>query len=335
MNPEHPFAQYVRILGRGRTGTRGLSREEAREAFAMLLRGDADPLQVGAFLMLLRVKEETGDELAGFVEACRAQLAPARPLGSATLDWPSYAGKRREHPWYLLAALLLAGSGQRVFLHGGSAHTPGRLYTDEAMRALGLPVADTWQAVAAQLTDGGISYLSLGQFCPDLDHLLGLKPVLGLRSCVNTLTRMLNPLQAPYSLQSVFHPAYARLHREADQHLGQPHAMVFKGEAGEAEIRPHADNRLTWLHEDATGETTLPRRPADSLPAKREVTPSVAPLRRLWRGEEEDALGLAATLDTTAAALLLLHPEQSPEQAREQAVALWDRRDRGRLPACP
>ncbi len=48
---EHPFAQFVRILGKGRTGTRSLEEAEAREAFGMILRGEVEPLQLGAFLM--------------------------------------------------------------------------------------------------------------------------------------------------------------------------------------------------------------------------------------------------------------------------------------------
>ena len=68
---EHPFAPYLRILGKGKTGTRSLTQDEARIAFEMILSGDTEPLQIGAFLMLLRVKEETAEELAGFVQACR------------------------------------------------------------------------------------------------------------------------------------------------------------------------------------------------------------------------------------------------------------------------
>ena len=71
---EHPFAPFVRILGKGKSGSRSLSRAEARQAFGMILRGEVEAVQVGAFLMLLRVKEETGEELAGFVEACRDRL---------------------------------------------------------------------------------------------------------------------------------------------------------------------------------------------------------------------------------------------------------------------
>ena len=62
---EHPFAPYVRTLGRGKRARRSLTREEAADAMAMILRGEAEPAQVGAFLMLLRVKEETTEELAG------------------------------------------------------------------------------------------------------------------------------------------------------------------------------------------------------------------------------------------------------------------------------
>lgn len=333
MKHEHPFAAYLRTLGRGRTGTRSLSQEEAREAFGLILDGRAEPMQVGAFLMLLRVKEETGEELAGFVQACRERLPADCPQGAADLDWPSYAGKRREHPWYLLSALLLAGAGYRIFMHGGATHTAGRLYTGEALEQLGLPTAVDWASAEAQLRTGGFSYLPLDCICPPLDALLGLKPVLGLRSCVNTLTRLLNPLRADHSLQSVFHPAYAALHQQADRLLGQPHALVFKGEAGEAEIRPYANNRLYWLHAGETGEWQLPRNPA--APGKREVTPSVVPLRQLWRDDLEEPMGLAATLDTAAAALLVLQPELAPEAARKQALTLWEQRDRDRLPACP
>ena len=68
---EHPFAQFVRILGKGKRGARNLTREEAREAMGMLLDGKVEDTQLGAFLMLLRHKEESPEELAGFTEALR------------------------------------------------------------------------------------------------------------------------------------------------------------------------------------------------------------------------------------------------------------------------
>ena len=106
----HPFSAFVRLLGRGKTLSRGLTPEEAEQAMGMILDGEALPEQIGAFLMLLRMKEETGAEIAGFVRAARARL-PTHEGPRPDLDWPCYAGKARRAPWHLLAALRLAGAG--------------------------------------------------------------------------------------------------------------------------------------------------------------------------------------------------------------------------------
>jgi anthranilate phosphoribosyltransferase len=204
---EHPFAAFVRILGKGKTGSRSLSQAEARQAFGMILRGDTDPVQVGAFLMLLRVKEETGEELAGFVQACRDEMVQPAPSLSADLDWSSYAGKKHQHPWFILSMLLLAEAGHRIMVHGADGHTQGRLYTEQALHELGLPIAANWAEAERQLADSRLSYLPLRNFCQPLHQLIQLRPLLGLRSPVNTLTRMLNPLGARCSIQSIFHPA--------------------------------------------------------------------------------------------------------------------------------
>ena len=71
MATEHAFAPYVRALGKGKRGSRSLSQDEARDAMSMILHQQVEPEQLGAFLMLLRLKEETPGELAGFVEAVR------------------------------------------------------------------------------------------------------------------------------------------------------------------------------------------------------------------------------------------------------------------------
>jgi len=135
MIAEHPFAQYVRILGKGKTGSRSLNADEAYAAMGMIMRGEVEDVQLGAFLMLLRVKEESCEELAGFVRAIRETLNA--PVIAADLDWASYAGKRRQQPWYLLAALALADSGLRVFMHGAAGHTVDRVYSGQVLNALG------------------------------------------------------------------------------------------------------------------------------------------------------------------------------------------------------
>ena len=87
---EHPFAQYIRILGKGKKGSRELTGDEAYAAMGMLLDGEIEDVQLGAFLMLLRYKEETAEELAGFARAVQERVQA--PSIKVDLDWPTYAG---------------------------------------------------------------------------------------------------------------------------------------------------------------------------------------------------------------------------------------------------
>ena len=299
----------------------------------MIVRGEVDPLQLGAFLMLLRVKEETAHELAGFVEACRANMKPPPPGLHADLDWPSYAGKKHQHPWYILSLLLLSQAGYRIFIHGSTGHNSTRLYTETAFSRLGLPIAAHWQDVSQQLNTDGLSYLPLQQFCQRADQLLQLRPLLGLRSPVNSLVRLLNPLEAPCALHSIFHPAYGQLHQEADCILGQPRALVFKGDSGEIEIKPQANTRLLFLEGDNKTEITRSRSLKQRIPPV--ASPCIEPLVAMWRGDSEDVYGLEATLATAAATLALLTPGTSLETTNEQARQLWHGRDKTRLAQCP
>ncbi len=326
---EHPFAPFIRILGKGKTGTRSLDSNEARQALEMILRGEVEPVQLGAFLMLLRVKEESEDELAGFVSASRRHMRLSPPELKVDLDWSSYAGKRNQHPWYVLSQLLLAQSGYRILVHGSDGHTPGRLYTEEVYRALGLPVAIDWKTVERGISSEGLVYLPLRHLCKPLHDIMQLRDLLGLRSPVNTLSRMLNPLRAPCSIQSVFHPTYARLHLATDAQLGQPNTLVFKGESGEVEIKPHATTRLDLLRDGQTTRQVLARRLDDRV--ERVNYPDWKPVAALWLDTVSDSYGLEAVLSTTTAALLLLETSLDAEAARAQSLALWHARDKQKL----
>ena len=87
---------------------------------------------------------------------------------------------------------------------------------------------------------------------------MGLKPILGLRSPVNSFSRLLNPFAAPVVLQSVFHPGYMKLHRDAGRLLGQPTLAVFRGEGGEIERRPNKPTEVWTLHDGAYAEERWP-----------------------------------------------------------------------------
>lgn len=318
---EHPFAQYVRILGKGQRGSRGLTREEARDAMGMLLDGRVEEVQLGAFLMLLRHKEESAEEMAGFTEAVRARI-DAPPM-AVDLDWPSYAGKRRHLPWYLLAIKCLAGRGVRTLIHGAGDHTAGRLYTEDLLQLLGIPQCRNWQEVSATLDRHNLAFISLGVWMPRLQHMIGLRNVLGLRSPIHSLARLLNPLNARCGLQSIFHPGYQTIHRDAARLLGDT-AIVIKGEGGEIEVNP--DNPGT-LYLTAAGQAS--DEPWPALSSQRHMKPErlePAHLLTVWRGEAEYAYGELAVQATIALALRGLG--HGREEAFTLARQYWAERNR-------
>ncbi|MBC9250991.1 hypothetical protein A9179_11955 [Pseudomonas alcaligenes] len=317
--PEHPFAQFVRILGKGKRGARSMSREEAREAMGLLLDGKVEDTQLGAFLMLLRHKEESAEELAGFTEALRERLAA--PAIAVDLDWPSYAGKKRHLPWFLLAVKALAASGLRIHLHGGGAHTAGRLFSEQLLETLEIPLCRSWEQVAAALDQQRLAFTPLGAWAPQLQRMIDLRNTLGLRSPIHSLARILNPLGARCVMQSIFHPGYQAVHREASQLLGDT-AIVIKGEGGEIEVNPDGQ---CHLYGTAGGENWDEEWPAQS--ALRHVKPEQLDpthLLAFWKGEVEDAYGRLAVLSTIALGLRALG--ESRENALARAETLWNAR---------
>ena len=319
----HPFAEFVRLLGRGKTLSRSLTSEEADRAMTMILAGEARPEQVGAFLMLLRMKEESAEEIAGFLRAARRRF-PAPPNPPPALDWPSYAGKARRPPWHILAALRLAGAGYAVAMHGLDGHTAGRLYASDTLARLGIAPAGDFAEAARNLAERRFCYLSLAAIEPGLARLIEMKATLGLRSAVHTVARGLNPFGAAASLQAAFHPGYVPLHRDAALHLGDARVYSFRGDGGENERRPEKPVEIAAAENGVSRDFTLP--PLVEGAAGREGPPTVEALVAAWRGDA-DARAEAAIVGTMALALSCMGAETDPDAAQRRARELWSERN--------
>lgn len=328
MSDEHGFATYIRILGRGPKLSRSLTEQEARDATRMLLAGHAEPMQIGAFLCLLRVKTETPGEIAGIARAARETLERCN-RGAADLDWPTYAGKARRLPWFLLSARLLAQNGVRVLLHGDTEHAPDRLDVTTVLDHVAIPrVASTTQA-AACLQQHAIAYLPLASMQPQLSALLALRSVLGVRSPFNTALRQLNPLMAPHQIIGVAHPGYRDVQRAAAALLGQARTAVFKGEGGEAERRPEKPCDVYLLDSGATTDETFPAlMPGVTVAEEQPLDPRR--IDAVWTGAADDSVARATIVGTTAIALRVLGRASSVPAAEAMAVEWWRTRQLGR-----
>jgi len=331
----HPFAKFVAILGRGKTKQRDLTLDESREAMQMLLANQALPEQVGAFLMLLRLKEEAPEEIAGFALGTRDTLSLPEDIPHVDLDWSSYAGKRIQLPWFILSALALVDAGFSVFMHGTEGHTPGRIYTREALAKLGFKAASTLDEAADQIRRDRFTFVPLEVFSLMLRHLIDLRPVFGLRSPVHSFSRMINPFNSPAMMQGIFHRGFMDIHAGAARLLDQPSLSVFRGEGGEIERRPNKPTQV-WLTqgnaepvvEDWPMLLNQAHQPADEVM-------DLDDLLRVWRGEIDNAYATAAITGTLAIALRTMGKANSIDDAEAKANALWQARNLNFLPANP
>lgn len=312
MTGRSALSDHVATLGRGPGRSRSLMRAEAADAMECMLSGAAAPEAVGAFLMLLRMKGETADEIAGLAGAAQS-ACPALP--GAALDWPSYAaGRSRGLPWFLLSARLVAQAGHRVVLHGWNGPEGAvRAHLAEA----GVPLADANGASVA-LEEGGLVYLPLETLHPALFALLSLRAVLGLRSCINTVCRMLNPARAAASVQGVFHPSYRLLQAEAAELLGWEALTVIKGGGGEFERHPGKPVAAFGLRGGAAFDHAYPAALSDVVRLS-EGPRSGTTLRGLWDGTTPDPFAEAVVTGTAALAFDTMGIPDPDEMARR----LW------------
>jgi anthranilate phosphoribosyltransferase len=229
-------AGLLRRVARGRHGHEHLN-VEAEAVFATLLEANADPLQLGAFLIAQRMKGETTGEITGFVRAARHRVAGFGDVRApdGTVDLPCYAGKRRAAPMHLMAALQARDAGISVFVHG-VAQIEGRVSAWQALAAAGVQRVESLDAAQSVLQRDGVVYADLAELCPPLFRVYGLRPRLGVRSFANTVARLLNPLGCAGQLNGFFHTPYADRMAGANVQLGQPRSLIFMGAEGEPEL---------------------------------------------------------------------------------------------------
>jgi len=327
----YPFAKFVAILGRGKTKQRHLTLDESREAMTMILRDEVLPEQLGAFLMLLRLKEEAPEEIAGFTLAARGEMDLPKNLPTVDIDWSSYAGKRIQLPWYILSVLALVNAGYSVLMHGTEGHTPGRIYTRKTLEKLGFQAATSLDDAANQIRTRRFSYVPLELISPPLQHMINLRPVFGLRSPVHSFSRMLNPFSAETMMLGIFHRGFMEIHAGAAQYMNQPRMAVFRGEGGEVERRPNKPTQVWTTNGTAkpvveTWPTLLdtPHQPADE-------DMNIDVLAQVWRGQIKGGYGEAAIIGTIAVTLRTMGKAGSTEMAERLAQEIWAARDRQML----
>jgi anthranilate phosphoribosyltransferase len=312
---------YVSLIGRGQKSGKTLSQAQARHLMQHLLNGDALPEQVGAILMLLRMREETVEELSGFLQACRDTISLSLPSDvPIAFDFGAYAGKRRHLPWFLLVAMALAESGENVFIHGLEENDSQRLYLDTVYRELGWQQAESSEQAREQLAQFGFTYMSIEHFHPAMTSLLKTRHILGLRSCLHSLSKMLNPANAQCSIHGIFHRDLDTIHIDVAKTLNENHVACIRGDSGEVEVTPEKPFTMHSLEDGEKLTREFPVLMQQWALQTRNL--GAIGLKQVWTGNQNNQYGENAVLGTLAVALACKY-SLNLEASFKKAKQVW------------
>ncbi|MCF7502617.1 MULTISPECIES: glycosyl transferase family protein [Vibrio] len=308
--------ECIRTVGRGERGRKPLSFEQAYRIMDEYLSGEVGDDQMAMLLMLIRVQNETNEEIAGFVKAFQSRV----PDLGADIDWPCYAGKRNDtasgKPWNLLAAKILADDGYKVLMHGYMDKPSGRTHAETHLDLVGVRLAADPQDAKQILEADGIAYLPLANFAPEAQTMIGWKHRYGLRTPINTVVRALNPGGGRLGLRGSFHPGFPQLHAEVEQFIGnKSHSVIsFKGMNGESEYNPKV-SQTVWMSSPEKVESFYWEGTMNTeLPLPKECV----------LGTPEDEMELMANSVVDSMTAILFAETHDKAEAYAKALRLWE-----------
>lgn len=286
-------APFIKEIGRGVKGARSMSRADAFTLYDAMLHGRVSDLELGGILLAMRIKGESVDELAGFLDAAEASFTPLQaPAGPyAPVLIPTYNGARKMANLTALLALLLAREGVPVLVHG-VAHDVGRIATAEVLAELGIAAAASAAEAERALADGHVSFITIDTLAPRLAHQLALRRILGVRNSTHTIVKILQPFAAPaLRLVSYTHPEYLETLGEYFT-TAAPHArgdaFLMRGTEGETVANANKAQKIDWFHDGERTVLVERQMIADTepaLPEDKSAAATAAWIQAVLRGE--------------------------------------------------
>ena len=222
------ISHYIKEIGRGKDGARPLSREQATDLLGQVLDGAVTDLEVGAFCLAMRIKGETPEEMAGFLDAVRSRMNLIPDGGTPVVVLPSYNGARKLPLLTPLLAMLLAREGVAVLIHGTPTEN-SRIFISNVLEALQI----TTQAATKSIASGEVTFVPTEVLCPALKRLLDVRRVVGLRNPAHSLVKLMNPCEGKALIVSSYtHPEYAVSMAQTFE-LTHTNALLLRGTEGE------------------------------------------------------------------------------------------------------
>jgi len=235
-----------------------LTQAEAEAAMMDIMTGNATQAQIGAYLIALRMKGETVDEIAGSARAMRANVVPVPVKTTGTLYDTAGTGGDGKHTFNIstAAAFVIAGAGRKVAKHGNRAAS-SQCGSADVLGVLGVNLDLTPEQVGQAIDEVGIGFLFAPKFHPAMKHAVGPRKEIGQRTIFNVLGPLTNPAGAEVQIIGVFDPDLTEPLAKVLGELGSRAAFVVHGAGGMDELSTVGPNRVSHLKDGKVTTTTL------------------------------------------------------------------------------
>ncbi len=226
-----------------------LSAEEANAAMTEIMGGEASAVQIAAFLVAMRMKGETVEEVTEFARVMREHVLPVEVKRRPVVDTCGTGGDAiKTFNVSTAAAFVAAGAGVAVAKHGNRSVT-SKCGSADVLEALDIKFDLPPEAVAKCIDEIGIGFMFAPAYHPAMKHAGPVRRELGLRTVFNALGPLTNPARAEAQVMGVYRPELTELHASVLRNLGSRRALVVHGEGGLDELSTFGPTQVAELRD--------------------------------------------------------------------------------------
>ena len=223
-----------------------LTRDEAYNIMLSIMSGEYDDAQIAGFLMALRAKGETVDEIAGFAQAMREKMLTIQ-LETTAIDMCGTGGDALgTFNISTAATFVVAGAGVHVAKHGNRSMT-SKSGSADVLQALGISIDKSVEESTEDIENIGLGFMFAPAYHPAMKHAIGARKALATRTVFNILGPLCNPADVKAQAMGIFHPELTEVQANVLKALGSTDVMVFHGRDGLDEISTTTTSKISQM----------------------------------------------------------------------------------------
>ena len=223
-----------------------LTRDEAYNIMLSIMSGEYDDAQIAGFLMALRAKGETVDEITGFTQAMREKMVTIQ-LETPAIDMCGTGGDALgTFNISTAATFVIAGAGVHVAKHGNRSMT-SKSGSADVLQALGISIDKSVEKSTEDIENIGLGFMFAPAYHPAMKHAIGARKALATRTVFHILGPLCNPADVKAPAMGIFHPELTEVQANVLKALGSTDVMVFHGRDGLDEISTTNTSKISQM----------------------------------------------------------------------------------------